>query len=259
MGKEKMKKCAYTLTEIMIVLIAIGVLAAIIIPVAVKNLPDENLAKFKKANTQLLSTIDELIASDKYYHNGDLGIRADKTIIDGTHDGDKSYFCNNVAKVMNVKSANCNFADSTITYAIDRSHQGYFCTDWIDVGIIDNQCKIYAKTMHNELVLFNNMLIYETRPAMTMGIREVQASGYAGANPDGTFPTEYYENGVFSVTDKNGYKRCYKTICIDIDGVPDNATEDNCVNECPFGYGIRIDGKILMGTRAQEWLEKDDK
>ena len=45
--------------------------------------------------------------------------------------------------------------------------------------------------------------------------------------------------------------------CIDIDGVPANATETNCVNECPFGYGIRVDGKIIAGKRATEWLEKE--
>ena len=27
--------------------------------------------------------------------------------------------------------------------------------------------------------------------------------------------------------------------------------------EDPFGYGIRVDGKILNGARADEWLERD--
>ena len=48
----------------------------------------------------------------------------------------------------------------------------------------------------------------------------------------------------------------YKIFCMDIDGVPENATEDDCVNECPFGYGIRADGHVLIGARADEWLEK---
>ena len=42
-----------------------------------------------------------------------------------------------------------------------------------------------------------------------------------------------------------------------IDGTPENATSDDCVNECPFGYGLRADEKILAGARAQEWLERD--
>ena len=40
----------------------------------------------------------------------------------------------------------------------------------------------------------------------------------------------------------------YKVFCMDIDGL--NNDED------PFGYGIRVDGKIILGARAQEWLEK---
>ena len=27
-------------------------------------------------------------------------------------------------------------------------------------------------------------------------------------------------------------------------------------DEDPFGYGIRADGKIFLGARAQEWLQK---
>ena len=43
----------------------------------------------------------------------------------------------------------------------------------------------------------------------------------------------------------------------DVDGIPDGVMEADCKNECPFGYGIRADGKILPGARAEEWLKKD--
>ena len=36
---------------------------------------------------------------------------------------------------------------------------------------------------------------------------------------------------------------------MDVDGI--NKGED------PFGYGIRVDGKIILGARAQEWLGKN--
>ncbi len=53
-----------------------------------------------------------------------------------------------------------------------------------------------------------------------------------------------------SVDPGSGLKilRAYKVFCIDIDGI--NQGED------PFGYGIRADGKIMRGARAEEWLEK---
>ena len=61
---------------------------------------------------------------------------------------------------------------------------------------------------------------------------------------------------LFLNLDSRGFVRVYKNFCIDIDGIPANATRYDCVNECPFGYGIRYDGKILNGLRAEEWLEK---
>ena len=56
--------------------------------------------------------------------------------------------------------------------------------------------------------------------------------------------------------DTNGFATFYLPFCMDIDGVPENATKDDCVNECPFGYAIRADGRILNGVRADEWLAK---
>lgn len=35
---------------------------------------------------------------------------------------------------------------------------------------------------------------------------------------------------------------------MDVDGIDKG--------EAPFGYGIRIDGKIILGKHAQEWIEK---
>ena len=35
---------------------------------------------------------------------------------------------------------------------------------------------------------------------------------------------------------------------MDIDGIG--------VGEDPFGFGIRADGKMMLGTRAQTWMEK---
>ena len=40
----------------------------------------------------------------------------------------------------------------------------------------------------------------------------------------------------------------HKVFCLDIDGI-NNGEE-------PFGYPIRVDGKIFVGAKAQQWLEK---
>ena len=54
---------------------------------------------------------------------------------------------------------------------------------------------------------------------------------------------------MFSEHKVNNFDVHYKIVCIDID--------EMCQGEDPFGYGIRADGKILTGARADEWLERD--
>ena len=63
------------------------------------------------------------------------------------------------------------------------------------------------------------------------------------------------------------FLRIYKIMCVDVYGIPRDLKkyssvveqyngETECGNECPFGYGIRADGKIINGARATEWLNK---
>ena len=48
--------------------------------------------------------------------------------------------------------------------------------------------------------------------------------------------------------DLNGNDISYKIMCIDVDGIGKG--------EDPFGYGIRADGKVLLGLRAETWSNK---
>ena len=66
-----MKK-AFTLAEVMIVLTVIGILTAILMPIAFHSTPDQNVMKFKKANSTLGTIFRELVSSDKYFQDGDL-------------------------------------------------------------------------------------------------------------------------------------------------------------------------------------------
>ena len=53
-----------------------------------------------------------------------------------------------------------------------------------------------------------------------------------------------YENNM----DFQGFLTAHKIFCIDVDGIGKG--------EDPFGYGIRVDGKIMPGERADTWLQK---
>ena len=98
-----MKNKAFTLAEIMVVLCVIGVIAAIVLPVAFKSSPDEDILKFKRANQNFYTAIRELINSEDYFAHGDLGKRATGILITGKNDGDELYMCEALAKVLNAK------------------------------------------------------------------------------------------------------------------------------------------------------------
>ena len=72
----------------MIVLSVIGVLTAILLPVARNAMPDKDVMKFKKIHNAFQTGIRELVTSDKYYLDGDLGTKINGDLIDGTHERD---------------------------------------------------------------------------------------------------------------------------------------------------------------------------
>ena len=82
-----------------IILVVIGVITGILLPTAIQSTPDKNVMKFKKGYNTLGQVIRELVTSDKYYKDGDLGIMSN---------GDKvvnpTYFCETFADVVSIKS-----------------------------------------------------------------------------------------------------------------------------------------------------------
>ena len=104
-----------------------------------------------------------------------------------------------------------------------------------------NLCYRHSSTEAKQVVTSDGIWFWDARPETTFGKSELV--GGTGRK-------------LFHLKDNNGFYALYKTFCMDIDGVPENATRDNCVNECPFTYGISIDGKIFTSGRVDEWLEK---
>ena len=80
----------------------------------------------------------------------------------------------------------------------------------------------------------NNVIYYDVAPNYHFGVWDdpISKTMYRRAIEDNGFQTYIV----------------YKGFCIDIDGFNKG--------EAPFGYGIRIDGKILNGLKADEWLNK---
>ena len=84
-----------------------------------------------------------------------------------------------------------------------------------------------------QLILSDGIAFYEMQSEVTFGKTFTDASGNT---------TTFYEHN------NNGVYTRYKGVCIDVDGIKKG--------EAPFGYGIRVDGRVFVGKRAQEWSKK---
>jgi len=253
MELKKGFKRAFTLAEIMIVLSIIGVLTAILMPIALHSAPDENVMKFKKADTTLKNVIRELVNSDKYYADGELGKKSDSSFVE-----DGSYFCATFSEIISVKSSNCTDGDKRLTNA-----EGYFALSWANNDMqalknhFDEVCKETALKMKDEIVASDGVVYYETNyTPFGITIRDYYKD-YPIDDPVAQGWVQSLSRAFYSKNNE-GFYEIYKPFCIDIDSIPKegSANCDDKKDVCPFGYGIRVDGKIVSGKRADEWLAK---
>ena len=257
-NKKEIKK-AFTLAEILIVLVIIGILTLILLPVAFQSSPDKEVMKFKKGNNTLLTVIKELVSSDEYYQDGDLGIRAGGEMIDGEHDDDITYFCETFADVISTKSVNCS--KNTIC-------KNQYC--WNHLGVLggkeycdmeklkktaDEACLNSEEAVGAEIVSNDDIIFYQVSPIYTFGITGNNASFANNSSEEVEMSDEQIEwhnkyNTKRKALDKNddGFVSTYKFICMDIDGIKKGNN--------PFGYALRYDGKVILGALADEWMKK---
>ena len=258
----------FTLAEVMIVLTVIGVLTAILLPVARQSMPDENLMKFKKAHNTLGTVIRELVTSDKYYLDGDLGVKADGTIL---YEHPSFYFCHTLVDILDVKWSNCDVEytghPSAVDIATGTTLPGSSVArvakevtlDTINLSkeYVDSQCKDYYGGEHSEHMSEGGSsagasVLFQTIDGVNW--YEIGRVGFGWQNNTHEDATLYRRFSApnqrpASYPDLHGMDRMYKIFCFDIDNPGEG--------EDPFGYGIRADGKILTGKRADEWLERD--
>lgn len=248
---EKFKEKAFTLAEIMVALVVIGVITSIILPVAFNNVPNENVMKFKKGNATLAKVINELVSSGEYYKEGDLGIKADGTLINGKQTDDFKYLCKTFADVLSVKTINC--LDSEMDYwsgmiikpEVESQENWNTIASRLDLSCLDKE---HCNTSF-EITTADNISFYQANPAQPFGInaRTYGENDSYIESKERLFGLKKWEN-LYGTGRGSDVDPIYKVFCMDID--------DFNKGENPFGYGIRADGKIILGARAQEWMEK---
>ena len=261
------KKCSFckkgfTLAEILIVLVVIGVITAILLPVAIQSSPDENVMKFKKGNATLGKVISELVNSDEYYADGDLGRRADGQLAD-----DSSDLCKSFGDIVTTKQTKCteNITGSATSDAIVALHWektaaiSRFENDNNSASnYVDRICKEAIADNVNYINTSDDIYFYDPYPFYTFAMELPTFNGGSckQTNKSGI------RNWFYCITDctKTSYgmtpESCvydnvistYKIFCMDIDEIGKG--------EDPFGYGLRVDGKIFLGARAKEWMKK---
>ncbi len=208
------KKVAFTLAELLIVLVAMGAIAMIIIPSVVKTRPDESLLKFKKGYYTMQRTVDAVLNSDSYA-SGDLS--QNTPLPAGV-----APFCHYFTQMLNTIDENCEFATNTTRVTYDTA-------DPVNTAnLLDTRCANLGEDA--------NPVRFVTQDGISWG----------GFN---------YNYSVNTDVDSDGYRTDYGLVCFDVDTVG----RDNGVprGEAPFGFGIRNDGRIIVGTRAARMLEMD--
>lgn len=266
-------KNAFTLAEIMIVLTVIGIVTAVLLPSAFHSTPDENIMKFKKANNIFQQVVKEMVTSDLYYKNGDLGLK-----VDGTPAG-KTYFCNTFANIVSTKSKACDYDESPADYdgfISDRSKvNGQWTRKTIDTlaNGFDNKCRMLQKAYSSGSVLgvltTDGISYYEASLLNTFGCiykGTENACEYVAASNEWDhsigrrmYGYDSYADYVDTSSAIPRALRFYRIYCIDIDGIISAKGLANCDDDkdiCPFGYAVRTDGKIMPGKKAKEWLKK---
>ena len=224
-------KIAFTLAEIMIALVVIGVITSILLPVAFNSVPDENVMKFKKGNATLAKVINELVSSEQFYLAGDLGKKKDGNLVDSS-----TYFCETFSDIISTKKVNCTKRGDF--------HNSYWAKEQPESDL-DLSCSLASKNDVEEITLVDGIKFYEG----STNIHFATKGTPTGISTDGNdFSMDNDKYLFYDNLDENNINRVYKVLCMDIDGI--NQGED------PFGYGIRVDGKITLGTKAQEWLSK---
>ena len=230
----------FTLAEVAIVLMVLGILTAVLLPTAIKNMPDENVLKFRKGNSTLYTVIKTLVENEQYYLSGDLGIKPNGDLIEGSSDEDKKYFCETFAQIVSYKSKNCSISGANGHQGgldLRGGYGGYGYTYEEGAVKIDSACN-ECQSIGAEIVTIDDITYFQTTPSFAFGY----IFPSTGKRNFGASPTEAAH------TDATGFGALYKIFCMDVDGINKG--------EAPFGYGIRADGKIFQGARAQEWMEK---
>ena len=226
---KKTKTFAFTLAEIMIVLTVIGVLSAILLPVASNSMPDKDILKFKKTHNLLMTAFRDLASNGEWFTPGDFSLKPDGTPAGGwSSDGEQQkYYIHALGDILN-QSGTYNYCSISVVWdgAPDI---------WMNaVGI--NPTRITSENYSSKwaTIMFN----------MTRNLKPNYYDSYFRL-PNGACISHTWPGGMYDSADNR------KTLgfIIDLDCEEDGIR--------PFYYFLRKDGKVITDPRVNWWLQRD--
>lgn len=245
------RKSAFTLAEVMIVFTVIGVLTAILVPALFNASPDERILKAKKAYNTISRAVESLTNSGPYAIND--GLLDSTPYIQGTEPADKNarlrFFCNNLAEALNIEKSDCtrDLVDDAVksvtaacptgsTFTTNDATRNTIC---IGQNTDANAALKYEELESNLDTACNKY--YESVTADTYNLRTSDKILW------GIQLTNFSHNGTLT-SGGISIPAFYNVVCFDVA----NHTDPDYI----YGLGVRKDGKIVIGAKLQEVLNK---
>jgi len=196
-------KKGFTLSEVMVAIGVLGVLAALLIPAIMSNSPDTSKVMFKKAYFNLERTAEELINDDINYPanhtNSANGIERGFNYAEATTNGAKNKFCYLLSDKLNTISESCqsSAASGTGTFTTTDGIVWTIYVPYSDATAIADADVVTANT---QFPVSNTTAYYTTTITVDVnGAKKPNCSVVAFSNPTTTACTANTSPDTFKI------------------------------------------------------------
>lgn len=231
------KKEAFTLAEVMVVFVVIGVMTAILIPGLFAAAPEQELLKAKKAYNTLSRAVEHMTNSGPYDTNE--GILDSTSFVSDTNARNR-FFCNNLSEILNVKKVDC-----TLDKVSPASSTSCGSTSSKALCMTVKDSKLDYQTLQASIDATCDSWYKDSSVTSSAGHNFVTADNvlWGVQLTDFTNTTTVSVDGITSPA-------FYGIVCFD--------TAKHTKSDRVYGMGVRRDGKVLPGTRLQTLIEDED-
>lgn len=260
---------AFTVAELVIVIAVLGIISATVAMSSIKSAPNDKLLKFRKAHMMLTKGVEELSGNKVFYTQGDFSKKADGSIVPHLKQDGIDYFCDTLSTMLAAEKVNCAGIKSTpySFYEYQEDNKGKItpdCASTKNPKALDMECSCnLIKHLLNGDFPYRSKIVNADNItfAFPLGVDFYNIS--QKAEEGGTcFGSDIFYQPVCvsleefnmdinndSSVDELDYFACEKAL-------RESEDYEKILNYTPFAYGVRRDGKIILGEKTQQWLKR---